>query len=132
MRHSHLDVGKQGEDAAVRWLEAREWVVHARGERIAGVEVDVLATDPSAGALVIVEVKARRIARGAARTSVRPEENVNRDKLVRLARAAHALEPRARQMGLSIRVDVIAVGVPSVGADIDLIEHFPDATAYSP
>lgn len=128
MRHSHLDVGKQGEDAAVRWLEAREWVVHARGERIAGVEVDVLATDPLARALVIVEVKARRIARGAPRASVRPEENVNRDKLVRLSRAAHALEPRARQMGLSIRVDVLAVGIPPAGTDIERVEHFPDAT----
>ena len=88
--------------------------------------MDVLATDPSAGALVVVEVKARRIARGAPRTSVRPEENVNRDKLVRLSRAAHALEPRARQMGLAIRVDVIAVRVGRDG--VECIDHFPDAT----
>ena len=126
MRPSHLDAGHQGEDAAVRWLESRGWPVHARRERIAGVEVDVLATDPSARALVIVEVKARRMVRGASSVSVRPEESVNRDKLVRLSRAAHALEPRARQMGLSIRVDVIAVRVGRDG--VDCIDHFPDAT----
>jgi putative endonuclease len=128
MRRSNLDVGKQGEDAAVRWLESREWTVHARGERIAGVEVDVLATDPSARTLVIVEVKARRVARSGFEGIARPEENVNRDKLIRLSRAAHALEPRARQMGLSIRVDVIAVGIGPPGAGRDRIDHFPDAT----
>ena len=88
----------------------------------------MVATDPSTRALVIVEVKARRIARGAPRASVRPEENVGRDKLRRLSRAARALEPRARQMGLSIRVDVIAVRLAPAGPDSDLIEHFPDAT----
>lgn len=127
MSREHLDAGQQGEDAAVRWLESRGWRVHARRERIAGVEVDVIATDPEAAALVIVEVKARRMARGASRASMRPEESVNRDKLVRLSRAAHALEPRARRMGLSIRVDVIAVHVGS-GACDDRVEHFPDAT----
>ena len=126
MRSSHLDAGRQGEDAAVRWLESRGWIVHVRGERVAGVEVDVIATDPEARALVVAEVKARRMARGASPASVRPEENVNRDKLVRLSRAAHALEPRARQLGLSIRVDVIAVRVGSDG--VDGIDHFPDAT----
>ena len=129
MRPSHLDAGQQGEDEAVRWLEARGWPVHARRERIAGVEVDVIATDPAAKALVIVEVKARRVACGSTWASTRPEENVNRDKLVRLARAAHALEPRARQMGLSIRVDVIAVRVGAGGAGTDRITHFPDATS---
>ena len=129
MRQSKLDAGQQGEDAAVRWLQARGWPVHARRGGIAGVEVDVIATDPVAKALVIVEVKARRVAHRSTWASTRPEENVNRDKLVRLSRAAHALETRARQMGLSIRVDVIAVRVGPAGAVLDRIEHFPDATS---
>lgn len=128
MRPSHLDAGRQGEDAAVRWLQSRGWTVHARGERIAGVEVDVVATDPGSQALVVVEVKARRVARAGVRSAVRPEENVNRAKLIRLSRAAHALEPRARQMGLSIRVDVIAVRVGPTTTEPALIEHFQDAT----
>ena len=129
MRRSHLDAGRRGEDAAVRWLESRGWVVHARGERIAGVEVDALATDPGSHALVVVEVKARRVSRSASRPTVRPEENVNRGKLLRLARAALALEPRARMSGLSVRVDVIAVHVSDTGPDDDRIEHFADVTS---
>ena len=112
----------------MRWLESRGWQVHARGERIAGVEVDVLAADPQAQALVVVEVKALSVRAGASRSTARPEEHVNRQKLARLARAAHAIEPRARQMGLSVRVDVVAVRVGPPGAAMDSIEHFPDAT----
>jgi len=125
---SHIDVGRHGEDVAVRWLESRGWTIHARGARIAGVEVDVVAEDPDARALVVVEVKARDAAHGTARTSARPEENVNRAKLARLARAAHALEPHARQRALSIRVDVIAVRLGRAGTHSDRIDHFPDAT----
>jgi putative endonuclease len=121
---SHIDVGRRGEDAAVRWLESKGWTVCARGERVAGVEVDVIASDPHARALVVVEVKAR----DAGHACARPEENVNREKLTRLARAAHALESRARQQGLSIRVDVIAVRLGRTGAGADRIDHFPDAT----
>lgn len=128
MHRSHLDVGRQGEDAAVRWLEERGWSVHARGTRIAGVEIDVLATDHASRALVVVEVKSRRARRPGSPDSVRPEENVNRQKLVRLARAAHSLEPGARQMGCSVRVDVLAVRIGASGAGATGIEHFRDAT----
>ena len=128
MHPSHIDVGRRGEAAAVRWLESRGWTIHARGERVAGVEVDIIAHDPDAHALVVVEVKARHAGRVAACAPARPEENVNRAKLARLARAAHALEPRARRHALSLRVDVIAVLLGHAGADADRIDHFPDAT----
>lgn len=102
--------------------------MHARGARIAGVEVDVLATDHASRALVVVEVKSRRVGRSAAADSARPEENVNRQKLIRLARAAHSLEGGALQMGCSVRVDVLAVRIGPSGAGAIGIEHFPDAT----
>jgi len=126
---SHIDVGRHGEDAAVRWLESQGWTIHARGERVAGVEVDVIATDPVAQALVVVEVKARRARSDTSHTPARPEESVNRAKLARLSRAAHALEPQARQRGLSIRVDVITVRVGRAAPHADRIDYFPDATA---
>jgi putative endonuclease len=125
---SHIDVGQRGEAAAACWLESRGWTIHARGQRVAGVEVDIIAEDPVARALVVVEVKARHSGRVAACAPARPEENVNREKLARLARAAHALEPRARHQGLSIRIDVIAVCLGRIGTDADRIDHFPDAT----
>jgi putative endonuclease len=123
------DIGQLGEDAASRWLEARGWTVIARRERVAGVEVDIIAADPDASALVVVEVKSRRAPRGGRGESVRPEESVNRAKLARLTRAACALEPRARRMGLSVRVDAIAVRICSDGPAAARIDHFPDATA---
>ena len=128
MRGSHIDIGKRGEDAAVRWIESLGWVVHARGERIAGVEIDAIATDPSDAALVVIEVKSCCTATGTTAASARPEERVGREKLARLSRAALALEPRARRMGLCVRIDVIAVRLGPSGASEARIDHFPNAS----
>lgn len=122
MRGQHIGVGMQGEDAAVAWLESKGWRILSRGERIAGVEVDAVAADPAGRALVVVEVKCRRDSAGVAR----PEENVNRGKIHRLARAAHALQRPAARRGLSVRVDVVAVSLGDAGPGSHRIVHFPD------
>jgi putative endonuclease len=128
VRSSHIDIGKRGEDAAVRWIESLGWIVHARGERVAGVEIDAIATDPAERALVAIEVKSCCTRRRTPAGCARPEERVGRGKLVRLARAALALEPRARRMGLCVRIDVIAVRLGPSGAGEVRIDHFPNAS----
>ena len=55
-------LGRWGEDLAVEHLEDQGWTVVARRWRCARGELDVVAVDPD-GALVAVEVKARRSVR---------------------------------------------------------------------
>jgi putative endonuclease len=51
-------LGREGEDAAVRLLESLGYTVIARNVRLPGGEIDVIARER--GTLVFVEVKARR------------------------------------------------------------------------
>jgi putative endonuclease len=53
----HGKLGRSGEDAAVRLLEARGYAVLARNVRLPGGEVDVIARDGET--IVFVEVKTR-------------------------------------------------------------------------
>ena len=97
-------LGTDAEDVVARWLMAADWRVVERRLRIARLgEIDVLAIDP-AGALVAVEVRARRTPRaGAAAFSVDPR-CVER---LRHTLAAAAAERRVRASGL--RVDLVTV-----------------------
>lgn len=63
MSTKKLDEGKLGEEFAVEFLRKKGFKIIDRNFRIRGGEVDIIATDPSAGsgqvALVFVEVKTR-------------------------------------------------------------------------
>src|SRR5690349_16602851 len=96
------DLGLAAEDAVARWLTARRWTIRSRRERRpGGGEVDLVAVDPS-GALVAIEVRARRSARvGAAAQSVDPR---------RVGRIGRTLVAHARASGRgwpSVRVDLV-------------------------
>ena len=52
-----MDAGRQGEAAAARYLESLGWRILARGWRVRGGELDLVAADGSL--LVFVEVKTR-------------------------------------------------------------------------
>lgn len=74
-------LGRRGEEAAARWLEARGMRILARCFRVRGGEIDLVARDGST--LVFVEVKSR-----SGLSFGRPSEAVDRRKRVRLVRAA--------------------------------------------
>jgi putative endonuclease len=57
----HGALGRRGEDAAIRLLEARGYVVLARNVRLPGGEIDVIAKDGAT--IAFVEVKTRTSAR---------------------------------------------------------------------
>jgi len=82
--------GRAAEALAARSLEARGWRIHARNHRCAGLEVDLLASDPR-GALVAVEVRCRpRL--GVAT----PAELLGARKLAALRRQREAIPGLAR------------------------------------
>jgi putative endonuclease len=103
------EVGRFGEDVAERYVREQGWEVLARNWRCAQGELDIVAVDGDE--LAVVEVKTRRSqAYGA------PQEAVTGDKLARLRRLTGAwLADQSRSFD-GIRIDVIAVTIPSAGA----------------
>lgn len=73
--------GRQAEDRAAAWLQADGWTILARNQRVAGVEVDLIAARDRR--VRFVEVKARRHGTPA-------EEAVSARQLGRLRHAGDA------------------------------------------
>lgn len=104
MAHN-TELGRRGEQIAVRHLEARGMQVLARNWRCRQGEVDIVAKDGRD--TVIVEVKTRSsIAFG------HPFEAITTLKLGRLRRLAAAWCEASPEPILGIRIDAIAVLVP--------------------
>ncbi len=94
-------IGRDGEEAAARFLEAQGYVILERNCRLSGGEIDLIARD--GGCLVVVEVKTRRGGQFGS-----PFEAVDARKQRRLAAAA--LEYMAdRKLDMPLRFDVAAV-----------------------
>jgi putative endonuclease len=108
--------GRAGEALATAYLELIGWTIEARNQRIAGVEVDLLAADGAARVLVEVKVRSRADYGGAAAA-------VDHTKRVRLVRAAHGLEPGGRR---PVRIDVVAIELDGDGASI---RHYRNAVS---
>ncbi|MFD1149347.1 YraN family protein [Saccharothrix hoggarensis] len=102
------DLGKRGEDAAVRYLEHQGLAILARNWRCDDGELDVIATD-GAG-LVVVEVKCRS---GTGRGS--PLEAVTPEKLDRVRRSALRWLSTHRIGRVDLRFDVISIEWPPDG-----------------
>ncbi|KAB8197074.1 YraN family protein [Nonomuraea phyllanthi] len=96
------ELGRQGEEVAVTYLEAKGMKIIDRNWRCRHGEIDIIAEDgPS---LVVVEVKTR-----SGRSHGTALESVSRAKLARLRMLAAkwlATQPRTYE---SVRVDVIAL-----------------------
>jgi putative endonuclease len=104
MRHPRT--GALGEQIAAAYLEVQGYDIVARGIRVAGVQVDLLAR--RGATLVLVEVKLRATARAVAADSLGAPQRR------RLRRAAHAL--LAREPGVDcVRMDAVGIDVERHG-----------------
>ncbi|GGS94058.1 YraN family protein [Nonomuraea spiralis] len=96
------ELGKQGEDLAAIYLEAKGMTILERNWRCRRGEIDIIAVDGQI--LVVVEVKTR-----SSRSHGTALESVNRAKLARLRMlAAKWLSAQSRSFG-AVRIDVIAL-----------------------
>lgn len=120
-------VGRYGEDIACRYLASHGMVVLERNWRCREGEIDIVAADGAT--IVVCEVKTRTS--GAYGL---PQEAVTWRKAARLRALARLWLDGARGRDLSgpertsprrVRVDVIAVTLPSRGAAV--VEHLRDA-----
>jgi len=106
--------GQVGEALAAAYLELAGYVIEARNTRIAGVEVDLVASDERRRVVVEVKLRSRADYGGAALA-------VGHAKRERLRRAALAL---ARGEVLPVRIDVIAIELES---DSATVRHYRNA-----
>lgn len=109
---SHRDpLGPAGERAAERLLRRKGYALIGRNLRVPMGEADLLMIDPDGITIVLVEVKARRIASDSHATAPQlpPEANVTtekRDKLVKILRHLAACNHWSSR---PLRIDVVGV-----------------------
>jgi putative endonuclease len=102
-RAAHLAVGQAAEEAARRHLERAGYQLVARNFRSRRGELDIVAIDGDALALVEVRYRSRRDFGGAA-------ASITATKRARLVRAAQALLARHPELArLPARFDVVEV-----------------------
>ena len=113
----HNELGRWGEDLAVRFLEEKGYNIVERDWHDGHKDLDIVAIND--GYLVIVEVKTRRSC-----TFLAPELAVDRRKIKNITLAANRYV-KSRQIDLPIRFDIIAI----TGSDEHHchVEHIEDA-----
>lgn len=118
MSKSHRQIGDEGEDTAVSYLESKGWHIIDRNYFFEKAEVDIVASDGTF--IIFVEVKQRSdIYFG------RPEEFVTPEKEKNIKKAAEAWVYERKMETALIRFDVIAI-VKKQGKKPE-ISHFEDA-----
>ncbi len=108
------NIGARGEAAAAAYLERVGMTVVERNWRCKAGEIDIVALD--GGALVLVEVKTRRVTSAGT-----PEEAVSPTKQRRLVRLAEAYIKHAGVTPDEIRFDVVAIR--PIAEDRALLRH---------
>jgi putative endonuclease len=95
----HGELGRQGEDTAVRLLEARGYRVLVRNARLPGGEIDVIAKDGDV--IAFVEVKTRSTARYGS--------------------ALAAVDARKRRTLRALAADWLQIAAPGARARFDIV-----------
>lgn len=117
------ELGRQGEEVAAAFLEAKGYRVLDRNYRFEREEIDLVCFEPNptntGGDIVIVEVKARSGSRFGP-----PEAAVDQAKQQSILRVTEAYLHERRLMPTPIRFDVVAV---MFDTDEPTVEHFENA-----
>jgi len=116
---NRFELGRYGEEEAVRYLRARGWGILGRNVRCGPRELDIIAV--RGRILAFVEVKSRR-----GQDYGHPLAAITRAKQKEVIRAARVwLQERALPYGTLIRFDAIAVLFS--GDRGPEVSHLPDA-----
>lgn len=110
----HNKLGQAGEQAACEFLIARGYTVRETNWRLGKLEIDIIAQEPAANRLHIVEVKTR-----ASIEHFDPMESINRAKIRHLVAAANGYIQYYR-LRMSIQYDVMILE----GKGCDFRIHF--------
>ncbi|WP_313806205.1 YraN family protein [Flavobacterium sp.] len=116
---SHNDLGKEGEDVAVAFLQDKGYVVLERNWVFQKAEIDIIAQ--KSDKLIVVEVKTRTSA-----VFGDPQNFVNPKKIQLLLKAVNEYVS-LKNIENSIRFDIIAITKDATNLQI---EHLEDAFYY--
>ena len=114
------ELGKTGEDQAVRFLKAKGYVILRRNYRQQWGEIDLIARSPE-GTLVFVEVKTMR---KAGEDSLVPEDQVTSGKLRKLRRVCETFLSQNESMidkSKGWRIDLVAL---TLNEEDFIIKHY--------
>lgn len=120
MPGSRDELGRRGEDEAVRHLKSLGYRIVGRRERILRGDIDIVALDGRT--VVFVEVRAK-----STTAHGHPAETVGPVKQRRIAELAAAYIRRHRLEDQSVRIDVVAVTFPPADAGRPVVEHYQNA-----
>ena len=110
----HNQLGQAGEQAACDFLIARGYTVRETNWRMGKLEIDIVAQEPGANRLHIVEVKTR-----SNTEHFDPMESITRAKIRNLVAAANGYI-QFYQLKMSVQYDVMII----VGKAPDFTIHF--------
>ena len=113
---AHNELGKEGEDEAVRYLETKGYRICHRNWRSGRKELDIVAEHQ--GELIVVEVRTRRN-----QTYGTPEESISEAKIRRIVSSADAYVRKFR-IDLPVRFDILSL--TGIAKPLK-IEHIEDA-----
>ena len=115
----HNDLGKWGEDEAVRFLESKGYTILERDWKFGRRDLDIVALSEDGCLLAVVEVKTR-----STEDLTEPEQAVDGAKKRNLAIAANAYV-KAHHVSQEIRFDIVSI----VGSrsEVKRIDHIVDA-----
>ncbi|MHC4295577.1 MAG: YraN family protein [Planctomycetota bacterium] len=125
-RRSDSDLGRRGEQLALRLLKRRGLRILARNYRCPAGEIDLIVLDSTTGSeygaetIAFVEVKTRSSDRYTA-----PESAVDTEKRRRMRKIADYYLARRQRDRFNVRFDVVSVLIE--GAKQPRIEYIPDA-----
>lgn len=98
---AHNELGKEGEEQAIRFLEGQGYRILHRNWRCGRKELDIVATHQ--GELVVVEVKTRRNKKFGM-----PEDSISETKIRRIVSSTDAYVRKFR-IDMPVRFDIISL-----------------------
>ena len=114
----HNQLGKQGEQAACDFLLSKGFIIRETNWRMGHLEIDIIAQEPQANLLHIVEVKTRKDDQHAELAEV-----ITKRKINNLVNAANGYISY-HQLAMEVQYDVIFL----IGNEPDFeLHYFPDA-----
>lgn len=117
---AHNDLGRQGEDIAAGFMEAKGFQILDRNYRFQNGEIDMVALMLDPAELVFVEVKTRSDDQWG-----NPEEAITEKKKKLIFKVADCYLYEKHMNTVPVRFDVISINMKM--PDHPLIEHFEDA-----
>jgi putative endonuclease len=114
----HNQIGREGEQAAYEFLISKGYTVRETNWRMGKLEIDIVAQEPGANRLHIVEVKTR-----SSIEHFDPMESITRAKIRNLVAAANGYI-QFYQLKMSVQYDVMIL----IGKSPDFtIQYIPNA-----